>query len=312
MTGPGTRRWSRLTVFLGACALSALAAPAASAQDGPDFDENDQIVLTGRLVIAADETVDTASILNGSALIEGTVRESVFVLNGDTEISGTVSDDVVVLNGDVVVRSTAEIGGDLITRGTPEVEEGATIRGSQSDVVTRFDVDVTGFAGRFAWWLGYSVSTLVLGLLLLLFAPGLGEAVTPAVRGRLGSSVGWGVALFFLIPIAAVVLLVTVVGIPLGLFVLLGLALIYTVGYSVAPIGVGSLVVRSSPSRFVVFLVGWMILRALALIPFVGGLLWLVGSAWGLGLLAVAIRSGGTPRAVTATVPPPPPVPVLE
>jgi len=50
-----------------------------------------------------------------------------------------------------------------------------------------------------------------------------------------------------------------------------------------------------------------VILRLLALIPVVGGLLWFLASVWGLGLLAVAIRH----RAVTTVEPvgPPPPMP---
>ena len=174
--------------------------------------------------------------------------------------------DVVVFNGDVAVRSGAEIGGDLVTQSTPQVEDGATIRGSQTNVATKFDYDMGGFAGRFVWWLGYTVSVLILGLLLLAFAPHLDDAVVEAIRARLGSSIGWGVALFFLLPIAAVLLLVTVVGIPLGLFVLFALALIYTIGYTVATHGVGRLVMRTS-SRYVAFLVGLVILRTLALIP---------------------------------------------
>ena len=288
--------------------LVSLAGPA-QAQDDGSGDENDQVVLTGQLLIEADRTVDTAVILNGPATIDGTVREDLFVANGDTEIAGTVNGDVVVFNGDVTVRSGAEIGGDLVTQSTPEVEEGATIRGSRSNVATRFDYDVGGFAGRFVWWIGYTVSVLILGLLLLAFAPRLDEAVVEAIRARLGSSVGWGIGLFFLLPIASVLLLVTIVGIPLGLFVLFALALIYTIGYTVATHAVGRLVMRSS-SRYVAFLVGLVILRALALIPVVGGLLWLLASVWGLGLLAVAIRAGRTPRTVTAAgAPPPMPLP---
>jgi hypothetical protein len=288
--------------------LVSLAGPAQAQDDGSGGDENDQVVLTGQLLIEADRTVDTAVIFNGPATIEGTVREDLFVANGDTEIAGTVNGDVVVFNGDVTVRSGAEIGGDLVTQSTPEVEEGATIRGSRSNVATRFDYDVGGFAGRFVWWIGYTVSVLILGLLLLAFAPRLDEAVV-TIRARLGSSIGWGIGLFFLLPIASVLLLFTVVGIPLGLSVLFALALIYTIGYTVATHAVGRLVMRSS-SRYAAFLVGLVILRALALIPIVGGVLWLLASVWGLGVLAVAIRAGRMPRAVTAA--PPPPLPVAS
>ena len=93
----------------------------------------------------------------------------------------------------------------------------------------------------------------------------------------------------------------------MGLSLLFALALIYTIGYAVGTIGGGRLVMRSS-SRYVAFLVGAVILRALALIPVLGGLLWLLASAWGLGLLAVAIRAGRRSRVVTAAEPPPMPV----
>jgi hypothetical protein len=287
------------------------AAPAWAQDNGSSVGDHDQVVLTGRLLVESDRTVDTAAIFNGPATIEGTVREDLFVLNGDTEVAGTVNGDVVVFNGDVTVRSGAEIGGDLVTQTAPTVEEGATIRGSRSNVATKFDYDMGGFAGRFVWWLGYTVSVLILGLLLLAFAPRLDEAVVETMRQRLGSSIGWGIGLFFLLPIASVLLLVTVVGIPLGLFVLFALALIYTIGYTVATHAVGRLVMRSS-SRYVAFLVGLVILRALALIPIVGGLLWLVASVWGLGLLAVAIRVGRSPRAVSAVAQPPPPIPAAS
>ena len=290
--------------------LSTLAASPASAQDAGSEEDADQVVLTGRLIVTTEETVDAAVIFNGPALVEGTVREALVVFNGDTEIVGTVRQDVVVFNGDVVVRSGAEIGGDLVTQSTPQIEEGATIRGDQSSVVTRFNVDEIGFAGRFAWWLGYSISVLILGLLLLAFAPQLFEAVRAAARERLGSSIGWGVGLFFLLPIGSILLLVTVVGIPLGIFLMLALAFIYTLGYVVATVAVGSMILRSSSSRYVVFLVGWAALRVLALIPFVGGWLWFLGSVWGLGLLAVAIRSRPTTEAHAAPLPPVPPTPV--
>jgi hypothetical protein len=298
-------------LILGGALLLSLLAPAspASAQAEDPLGDQDQIVLTGRLFVAADETVDAAVILNGTALVEGTVRETLVVLNGDTEVSGTVREDVIVLNGNVVIRSGAEIGGDLVTQATPTVEEGATIRGERSNVVIRFDLDDVGFGGRIAWWIGYSISVLILGLLLLAFAPRLFPAVRGAATMKVGSSIGWGVGLFFLLPIGSVLLLVTVVGIPLGVFLLLALAFLYTLGYVVATVGAGGLLLRSASSRFVAFLAGWAVLRLLALIPFVGGWLWFLGSVWGLGLLAVAIRRSPTDEPA-GPMPPMPPVPV--
>ena len=297
-----------LLVLTGAIGATALVAGPALAQDGSEATD-DQIVLTGRLVVAEDETVDAAVILDGPAQVSGTVEESLWVFNGDVDVSGTVEGDVVVFNGDVVIRSTAEVGGDLVTQSTPTVEEGATVRGDRSNPMTRFDYDFTvNFAGRIAWWLGYSVSVLILGMLLLAFAPRVFPKVRDAAVTDVGSSIGWGFGLFFLLPIGSVLLLVTVVGIPLGVFTLLALAFLYTLGYVVATIGLGSRVLSSTQSRYVAFLGGWVILRLLALIPFVGGWLWFLGSVWGLGLLAVAIRRGRSEVPV-GSPPPMPPVP---
>jgi hypothetical protein len=307
---PALRPRGALVIAGAAVLLSVLAASPAFAQGPvPAGDNADQIVLTGRLVVTADETVDAAVIFNGPALVEGTVRDALVVLNGDAEVTGTVRQDVVVLNGDLVVRSGAEVGGDLVTQSSPQVEEGATVRGAQKSVATEFNIDEVGFGGRVVWWIGYSVSVLILGLLLLAFAPQLFQAVRDTVRTRLGASIGWGVGLFFLLPIGSVLLLVTVVGIPLGLSLLLALAFIYTLGYVVATVAVGNLIMRTSSSRWVVFLVGWIALRLLALIPVVGGLLWFLGSVWGLGLLAVAIHGRSTDTPAIAT-PPMPPAPV--
>ncbi|MGH2679876.1 MAG: hypothetical protein ACRDG8_05245 [Actinomycetota bacterium] len=304
---PARRSSGPLLIVGGAILLSLLTAGPAFAQSDDVLGDQDQIVLTGRLSVAEDETVDAAVILNGSATVDGTVRESLVVLNGDAEISGSVDEDVVVLNGDLVVRSGAEVGGDLVTQSTPTVEEGATVRGDRSNVVTRFDWEDMGVGGRIAWWLAYSVSALILGLLLLAFAPRLFPAVRDAVATRLGATIGWGFGLFFLLPIGGVFLLVTILGIPLGLFLLLALAFLYTVGYVVAAMGVGGLLLRTTQSRFVAFLAGWAVLRLLALIPIVGGVLWFLAAVWGLGLLAVAIRN--VRAAPAGPVPPMPPVP---
>lgn len=305
----GGRMGVLLLFVTAAIVLVAVGTGPALAQEDGSPDERDQVVLTGRLLVETGETVDVAVILDGSARIDGTVRETVFVLNGDTEITGTVEGDVIVLNGDVVVRSGAEIGGDLVTQSTPTVEDGATVRGDRSSAITRFDFDVVGFGGRVVWWIAYSVSVLVLGLLLLAFAPRLFPAVRGAATTAIGASIGWGAGLFFLLPIGSVLLLITVVGFPLGVFTLLALAFLYTLGYVVATLGLGSRLLGSTRSRFVAFFGGWVVLRLLALIPIVGGWLWFLGSVWGLGLLAVAIRRGHT-EASADPLPPAPPVPV--
>jgi hypothetical protein len=300
-----TARRMFLGVVLAACSVGIVVAPSAFAQDEattPGAD--DQVVLTGDLFVPEGATVATAVIFNGDATIEGTVTESVVVFNGDVEISGTVGDDVVAFNGGVIVRSSAEVDGDIASRQPARIEDGATVRGAVQGITGRFDLEGLGWVGRYVWWIGYSISTLVLGLVLLLFAPGLDESLTDVFRRRMGGSFGFGAVIFFLLPVAAVLLLVVVVTIPLGLFLLLALALLYTLGYVAGAHVLGRKLVKTPSSRFLAFLIGWMILRGIGLIPVLGGLAWVVASIAGLGAVVLAAR-GSRP----AVVPPVPAIP---
>jgi hypothetical protein len=95
-----------------------------------------------------------------------------------------------------------------------------------------------------AWWLAVSVSTLVVGLVLL-WLVGRGAArILEAGRTSIGTSIGLGLLLFFGLPILAIIALLTVVGIPLGLGLLAALLLIYGLGYSAAAWVLGRSIVR--------------------------------------------------------------------
>ena len=309
--GARTTRRRFLGLVLAASSVGIVVAPSALAQDeATTSGGEDQVVLTGELLVPDGATVGTAVIFNGDATIEGTATESVVVFNGDVEISGTVGDDVVAFNGHVIVRSGAEVDGDIASRQPAQIEDGATVRGQVKGITRRFDLEGLGWVGRYVWWFGYTISTLVLGLLLLLFAPGLDPSLTDVFRRRMGGSFGFGAAIFFLLPIAAVLLLVVVVTIPLGLFLLLALALLYTLGYVAGAHVLGRQLVKPPSSRFLSFLIGWMILRGIGLIPVLGGLAWVLASIAGLGAIVLAARGSrpaGIPPAPVAPIPAPPP-----
>jgi cytoskeletal protein CcmA (bactofilin family) len=291
-------------------AVSIGATAPAIAQDGTRVTAGQQVVLTGRVTVGQDETSGTVVIFDGPATIDGTVRGDVVAFNGRVDISGHVTRNIVAFNGPVTLGSTAEVDGDLVTRERPEIDPGATVRGDLQRVDS---VDIgtgVGLLGRFVVWLAMTASLLVLGLLLLLFAPRAADAVALAARERTGAAVGWGIGLFLLLPIAAIVALVTIVGIPLGLGILLALGLIYSVGYVASAHLVGRLIVKPPSSRFGAYLVGWLILRVVALIPVLGGLTWLVAAVFGLGAIALAIRRANEGSRRAPAPPPPPPAPV--
>jgi cytoskeletal protein CcmA (bactofilin family) len=285
-------------------ALLVLAAPATASSSKAD----PQVVFTGQVVVPQGQTVGDVVIFNGPTTIDGTVRGSVTSFHGDVSISGTVTGSVTSFNGSVTLADTAHVGGDLSTRSRPSVAIGATIDGARKRIPVQQILGNAGWISSVAVWIAISVSTFVFGVLLLWFAPRAAEAVAVAGRERVGASIGWGVAFFLGIPIFAAIMLVTVVGIPFGIGTLLGLALIYSLGYTAASFWLGRLLVKLPANRFLAFLVGWVILRAASIVPFLGGLVWLAATVFGLGMLAVAARRAARPQAVA---PPPMPAPPM-
>ena len=281
-----------------AALASVTLAPAAGAQAEDEVDNI--VVLTGRAEVREGETVDVVFIADGPVVVDGTVRDAVIALNGDVLVRGTAQEDVVAADGRVTVADGGHIEGDVVSRRRPIVEEGGRLDGSWERWNPRAWTDATAVVGWLAFWLAVSVSTLILGLVLGLLAPRAAAAVDAASRD-VGPVILWGLVLLIGLPLVAVLAMVTLVGLPLGVGLLLALGLIYGIGY-VAGAWVLGRRIMSGSSAIVAFLVGWGILRLVALIPFLGGLVSLAAVVVGLGAIVVAGRRA---RSVDRVVPEP-------
>jgi cytoskeletal protein CcmA (bactofilin family) len=274
-----------------------LAAPAwaQAAQTSEAF-----VVLSGRADVPQGQQVGDLVVFHGFSSVDGTVDGSLTAFDAPVTISGRVNGDVMVFNGRVELRSGANVTGDVVSQSAPVIASGATIGGTSKRLQTNTNWEGFGWAGKLAWWLAVSVSTLVVGLVLV-WLVGRGAArILEAGRTRVGPSIGLGLLLFFGLPVLAVIALVTVVGIPLGLGLLAALLLIYALGYSASGWILGRSILRRPSSWFLAFLAGWAILRVVALVPILGGLVWFAAVVFGLGALAVAIWRARSANPATA------------
>ena len=251
-----------------------------------------------RADVPAGETVGDLVVFHGSSTVDGTVEGSLTAFDAPVTISGRVQGDVVVFNGPVELRGGAEVTGDVVSRSDPVLASGATIGGDTKRVETNFNWEGFGWIGRLGWWFAVSVSTLVVGLVLMWLVGRGALGILEAGRNQVGPSIGWGLLAFFGLPLVGILALVTIVGIPLGFGLLAALGLIYALGYGASAWILGRRVVREPTSWILAFLAGWAILRVVALVPILGGLMWFVAVVFGLGALLVAVsraRSGSRP-----------------
>jgi hypothetical protein len=149
--------------------------------------------------------------------------------------------------------------------------------------------DLTVF---WAWSKLYSIfSALVIGLVLISLWKDEIKKMTDKMLDKVSTSIGWGIVIMFLTPIIAILLVITLIGIPLAIL----LMLVWLIAIWLSKIFVGILVGRSILERIWnkqnpeysgliwAMIIGIVITQIIFSIPIIGWLLCLVAMWWGLG-----------------------------
>ena len=107
-------------------------------------------------------------------------------------VTGRIDGDLIAVSDRATLGSTARVGGDLrYGDERPAIARGARVGGT----VSKEDFDDAlagwGWISWVAWWLAVSVSTLIVGALLVWLAPAALYAAERAVRERLGATIGF-------------------------------------------------------------------------------------------------------------------------
>ena len=259
----------------------------------------DHVVITGGAVVPAGQTAGDVVVLDGTVRIAGRVSGDVVSVSGPVRVAGRIDGDLIAVSDRAFLGSTARVGGDLrYGDERPVLARGARVAGEVSNEDWADAANGWGWVSLIGWWLAVSVSTLIVGALLVLLAPAALYAAERAVRERLGATVAWGVGIAVGVPVLAGLALVTLVGIPFGVALLLAAIPVLLVAYVTCAWIVGRRVLRNrSTSSWAALLAGWGILRLLALIPVAGALVGLAATVVGLGALAVALWRAGRPGA---------------
>jgi hypothetical protein len=261
----------------------------------------EQVLLSGTATVARGTTAGEVVVFHGRALISGSVQGDVVVLDGPITIDGAyVTGSVVALRGTVHVTGTSLIGGDVLGGGHVTVDRGAKIGGQVREHVGFTLQGPLAVLGILLGSVALAISVLLLGLFLLLIAPrGADRLATAATTAPL-ASLGWGLVVAIVLPVLCVVATASIVGLPLGLAALLALALLFLAGLAWTAWAIGRAILPAPRARVLSFLVGWAIVAAAGLVPFVNVGVWGLGSAFGIGTLTVAVwrsrRAGRTGR----------------
>jgi len=241
------------------------------------------------------------------AIIAGNIGGKVKGGSEGATISGKIGGDVELWITRLDVTNTASINGKLTyTSNNPAIiESGSKING----VITRLPEPPKG-SDVGSKILGFFMIAVTGIIAVLLLGSSRSAAMADSIRSKTWLSLGWGALLLVATPIVAVIVMITVIGVPLGFIALvLYLIALYLSQIPVALL-IGRLILKGYVSNqaiirtIVALVLGLFLLLLIGFIPFLNVLAGLLTVLFGLGAMAVWLHSLKRPTVVVAPFPP--------
>lgn len=233
------------------------------------------------------------SLASGDGTFNGTVGRDLAVGGGDITLAGQIGRNVKGNTTNLTLAEGSHITGNVEYTSNNDVRRanGALVDGS----VTRHDVPKHEskrgaiFAFGAAWFLYWFFATLLTALVLVLIMPALIHRTTNRAVTSPWRALATGFVASILVPIAIVLFMATVIGIPLAFVV--GLAWLLVVLLSGPFFGyyIGRLLLRGSTRSVLIMLVGAGLLLVAYFIPVVGFFALLATLWFGSGMILMEV-----------------------
>ena len=253
-----------------------------------------------RIVQYKDSIIDGSIHAFSSNLdIRGYIGGDISGANQNTIISGTVKGNIYVYTESIKLLPDAIIEGNLTyVSEAPQNINPQQVRGkiehryptvsSRRDFANQIQsaIKKASIFSKIIFMLSY----LIAGILLIWAFKRPYERASDVIQERPWYSIGLGVSILICVPIVAVILLITIIGIP---FSLIGMALYGILLYTAKiPLGIwlGSKILRGEKRLTIWFIIGTLILEAVSLIPYAGWLISFGTLSIGIGATIIMIK----------------------
>ena len=235
--------------------------------------------------------------------VGGSVGDEIRVAGQTIVISGTVTNDAILTGQRIEVLPGASIGGNLVYRSNEPavIAEGATIGGRVErkplDMPERPDVPAWPFA------VGVLLSLLICFNVFYWLLPARMQGAAALIHNDTFRALGIGLVIVLVMPVAGILLMVTILGIPLGVVLLLLYPVVLLLGFAAGILWMAGrllgLVGRRDMSRAVARISGVLVVLVIffisQFIPFLGALLFLFLLLAGVGALVMRWRTESVP-----------------
>lgn len=277
-----------------------------------------QILITGNVghnvtliggnaqLISPSKILGSLVVVVGNCDMAASIGRNAMIVASNLRVSGNVENNLHAHIGDLRLTSNARVGGDLnySSANNAVIDQQAQILGKTIHNPSGYKEILKG-----TWFDGFYALSKVAGILMnFLFSFVFGwvliraypkklEMILASLKGNLTKSFGYGLMIVVLLPLASLLLLITILGVPFAL-ALMGFNVIFFYAAKTIPILAVSnsylTKLKLKPNSLSIFAVGLACYFLLVRIPYVGILLALACLIFGLGASVISQQKNHT------------------
>lgn len=265
-----------------------------------------QVVISGEVggntTVAggAVEIMDNAKIggsltsLAGSLTVYAPVSKGATIAAGDTTIASHINGDVVAAVGNISLTPQASVLGDLTyySQNDAQIREGASINGKTTHNIPRIKqtqkYQGIGEKAKISLTIISLLLSLIIGAVLLRLLPVFSQKTVDRVLTKPLLSFGQGILALIVTPIAAILLAITLIGIPFALIMTVAFIIYLYIAKIFVALAVGQKLLELTQSKYGpiwALLAGLLIYAIISIIPIIGPLTAFIVVTIGVGAI---------------------------
>ena len=255
---------------------------------------DDALIAGGNVNLTASTRINgRAWLAGGQVNIAGRIGKELKAAGGRIVIAGEVMGDVMLVSEDIEIRPEAVIHGNLRYMSPKEtvIDNAAKIRGTITHLP--YPEHERG-AARGVAGIGFLLSVMVTGTVLLLLFPRVAEEITGKITKAPWKSLGLGLAVLTATPIVIILLLISFIGLWLGLILLAAYPVALLSGFMIGALCTGEIVLKrmrrqkniTRGLRVAALVITLAVVGILGLVPVLGCLVIFTMMLTGLGGLS--------------------------
>jgi cytoskeletal protein CcmA (bactofilin family) len=263
-------------------------------------------IIEGNLTSASQDLTITANAKIGRDVTGGATD---LVLNGYIGRDLVLGSDTAIINGNIArniksnldnltLGKNARVGGNIEYTSNNELNKSknAQVDGTVSRTQPARNTERNGWFGigfRIYWFF----AMLLIAMVLVLLFPAIFEASAVRTMASFGLTLIFGIVATLFTPIIFGLLMITIIGIPLGIILMFGWIMALILSGPFTAYLIGRELWRSQKSRVLVMLLGAVLLLLIYQIPILGAIALLAAVFIGMGMI-VRELTARTPRPV--------------